>query len=77
MAEEASSSKRPILTGFSAAMPTLLALLAPGTINVANGIDATGFLINAFRRADVTRADGLQCPAFAVAGRHKCEHSSN
>jgi hypothetical protein len=51
MAEEASSSRSPILAGFIAAILILIALLGLGTVNVVNRIDATGLLINAFRRA--------------------------
>jgi hypothetical protein len=39
------------LAGFSAVTLVLIALLALGAVNIVNGIDATGLLMNAFRRA--------------------------
>jgi hypothetical protein len=39
------------LAGFSAVILVLIALLALGTVNVVNGIDATGLLVTALRRA--------------------------
>jgi hypothetical protein len=39
------------LAGFSAVTLVLVALLALGAVNIVNGIDATGLLMNAFRRA--------------------------